>query len=293
MSPLPPLAMPGLPEVLIARRNGPAATERCIAHLYQAPPGTFKGPAKGGFNTLPIADMAPITIGGHKAYGVYIMPGMGFRNNNASGTRDQRRAGGHLLRHGRHALRQRLLLRLRQRRDRQPRRRPRHHGNHLFRHRHRLGHRERPRPVDQADFEGGVFSGYNAKQNAADPTIDSWRFVTAVVDGGGGNKWDLRGGNAQQGGLTTFYSGARPGSSNNANYFPMHKQGAILLGNGGDNGNGSSGTFYEGVDDDRLSDRSHHRCRCRPTSWPPSTTCSRWPCRGSRPSRRAPRRTSP
>jgi len=55
-------------------------------HLYQAPPGTFKGPAKGAFNTLPIADMAPITLHGHKAYGVYIMPGMGFRNNNATGT---------------------------------------------------------------------------------------------------------------------------------------------------------------------------------------------------------------
>ena len=27
----------------------------------------------------------------------------------------------------------------------------------------------------------------------------------------------------------------------------MHKQGAILLGIGGDNGNGSAGTFYEGV----------------------------------------------
>ena len=53
--------------------------------LVQAPPGTFKGPAKGGFNTLPIADMAPITIMGHKAYGTYIMPGMGLRNNNASG----------------------------------------------------------------------------------------------------------------------------------------------------------------------------------------------------------------
>ena len=26
-------------------------------HLVQAPPGTFRGPAKGGFNTLPIADM--------------------------------------------------------------------------------------------------------------------------------------------------------------------------------------------------------------------------------------------
>ena len=44
----------------------------------------FPGPAKGGFDTQPIADMAPITIGGHKAYGVYIMPGMGFRNNNAT-----------------------------------------------------------------------------------------------------------------------------------------------------------------------------------------------------------------
>lgn len=53
--------------------------------LLQAGPGTFKGPAKGGFDTQPIAYMAPITINGHHAYGVYIMPGMGFRNNNASG----------------------------------------------------------------------------------------------------------------------------------------------------------------------------------------------------------------
>ena len=71
--------------------------------------------------------------------------------------------------------------------------------------------------------------------------------MTAVVDGGGGNKWDLRGGNAQKGGLTTFYSGVRPGSSTSNSYYPMRKQGAILLGTGGDNGNGSSGTFYEGV----------------------------------------------
>ena len=53
-------------------------------HLYQAPPGTFKGPAKGQFNTLPIADMAPVTINGRKAYGAYLMPGIGFRYNNAS-----------------------------------------------------------------------------------------------------------------------------------------------------------------------------------------------------------------
>jgi len=58
-------------------------------HLYQAPPGPlFKGPARGGFDTQPIADMAPVTIDGHKAYGIYIMP-----------YRDRRRTGRNLLRH--------------------------------------------------------------------------------------------------------------------------------------------------------------------------------------------------
>ena len=45
--------------------------------LTQAPRGGFSGPAMGGFNNLPIADMAPITVAGHKAYGVFIEPGMG------------------------------------------------------------------------------------------------------------------------------------------------------------------------------------------------------------------------
>src|ERR1700722_19648145 len=34
--------------------------------LTQAPRGGFSGPALGGFNNLPVADMAPITIMGHK-----------------------------------------------------------------------------------------------------------------------------------------------------------------------------------------------------------------------------------
>src|SRR5678810_628980 len=33
----------------------------------------------------------------------------------------------------------------------------------------------------------------------------------------------------------------------NNSYYPMRKPGGILLGTGGDNGNGSSGTFYEGA----------------------------------------------
>ncbi|MBZ5495670.1 MAG: lamin tail domain-containing protein [Acidobacteriia bacterium] len=216
-------------------------------HLYQAPPGTFKGPAKGGFDTQPIADMAPITIGGHEAYGVYIMPGMGFRNNNATGIaiNDEPEGiyyvidsthydSGCCFDYGNSSTNGRAVGTGTMETT--------YYGTATA-----WGSGSGPGPWIMADMEAGLFSGYNGKQNIADPTIDSWRFVTAVVDGGGGNKWDLRGGNAQKGGLTTFYSGIRPGSLTNNSYYPMHKQGAVLLGTGGDNGNGSSGTFYEGV----------------------------------------------
>src|SRR6201993_4908537 len=62
--------------------------------LVQAPRGGFGGPALGGFNTLPIADMAPITIGGHKVYGVFIEPGMGLRQNDTKGTGERGERGG-------------------------------------------------------------------------------------------------------------------------------------------------------------------------------------------------------
>ena len=216
-------------------------------HLIQAPPGTFKGTAKGGFDTLPIADMAPVTIAGHKVYGVYIMPGMGFRNNDAAGIAiNDEPEGVYYVIDGTHYDSGCCF----------------DYGNAsangravgtgtmetvYFGTATAWGTGSGRGPWIMSDMEAGLFSGYNAKQNAADPTIESWRFVTAVVNGGGGNRWELRGGDAQEGGLTTFYSGVRPGSSNDAAYFPMHKKGGILLGNGGDNGNGSAGTFYEGV----------------------------------------------
>ena len=59
-----------------------------------------------------------------------------------------------------------------------------------------------------ADLENGLFSGVNAGYNANDPTINH-RFVTAMVKGEP-NHWAIRGGNAQSGGLTTYYDGPRP-----------------------------------------------------------------------------------
>ncbi|MEI9944750.1 MAG: arabinofuranosidase catalytic domain-containing protein [Chitinophagaceae bacterium] len=215
-------------------------------HLMQAPPGTFKGPAKGEFNTLPIADMAPVTLNGHKVYGVYIMPGMGLRNNNATGIAiNDEPEGIYYVVNGKHFDSGCCF----------------DYGNSSTNSRAvgtgtmettyfgtatAWGSGNGSGPWIMADMEAGLFSGFNAKKNDV-PVIDSWRFVSAFVDGGGGNKWDLRGGNAQEGKLTTYYSGVRPGTPNSAAYYPMSKKGGILLGNGGDNGNGSAGTFYEGI----------------------------------------------
>jgi hypothetical protein len=97
-------------------------------------------------------------------------------------------------------------------------------------------------PWVMADLENGLFSGANVHLNEDDPSISN-RFLTAVIKGES-NHWAIRAGDAQSGGLSTFYDGARPNASG---YNPMKKQGAIILGIGGDNSNGSAGTFYEGV----------------------------------------------
>ncbi len=216
-------------------------------HLYQAPPGTFKGPAKGGFNTLPIADMAPVTVSGHKVYGSYIMPGMGLRNNDAKGiaVNDEPHGiymvfdgthfdSGCCFNYGNTSTNSRAVGRGTM-------------STVYFGTSTAWGSGNGTGPWIMSDMEAGLFSGYDAKQNIANPTIDSWRFVTGMVNGGGGNRWEIRGGDAREGDLSVFYKGPRPGSNENNYYYPMHQKGAVQMGNGGDNGNGSAGTFYEGV----------------------------------------------
>lgn len=61
---------------------------------------------------------------------------------------------------------------------------------------------------------------------------------------GGPGRWAIKGGNSVSGALSTYYNGSRPNASG---YNPMSKEGAIILGIGGDNSVGGQGTFYEGV----------------------------------------------
>ncbi|MEV0976291.1 alpha-L-arabinofuranosidase B [Streptomyces sp. NPDC049915] len=211
-------------------------------HLTQAPPGGFSGPAAGGYDNLAEASAAPVTVGGHKAYGVFIAPGTGYRNNHTSGiaTGDQPEGmyaildgshynGGCCFDYGNAETNSR------------------DNGNGTmeaiyFGNIKVWGYGTGNGPWVMADLENGLFSGVNPGYNANDPSV-SHRFLTAIVKGGS-NKWAIRAGNAQSGGLSTYYSGPRPNASG---YNPMKKEGAIILGIGGDNSNGSAGTFYEGV----------------------------------------------
>jgi len=100
-------------------------------------------------------------------------------------------------------------------------------------------------PWVQADLENGLFM--SARGGDPDPayTGNGSPFVTALLKNDGRTFFALRAGNAQHGELTTIYHGHEPLWK--PGYSPMHTEGAIVLGTGGDNSNGSIGSFFEGV----------------------------------------------
>ena len=206
--------------------------------LTQAPAGG----AAGGPDNLAFANSLPVMVRGHKVYGVYIAPGTGYRNDHTSGIATGDNAEGeYAIFDGTH-----------------------YNGGCCFDYGNAEtsnndtgnGHMEAiyfgnstvwgygsgNGPWVMADLENGLFSGANTRLNSGDQSITS-HYVTAMVKGIA-NLWAIKAGNAQSGGLTTMYNGARPNASG---YNPMHKEGAIILGIGGDNSKGSAGSFFEGA----------------------------------------------
>jgi len=212
--------------------------------LTQAPRGGFSGPALGGFNNLPLADMAPITIMGHKAYGVFIEPGMGLRQNDVKGTAvDDQAEGQYWVINGHHYNSGCCFdygnAEIDSRDDDNGTMETAYFGNARA-----WFHGNPPGPWVMTDQENnlvGCVKPDGSKLCVNLPSI-AWRFVTAIAKGEP-HHWTSMGGNAQRGELSVMFDGPRV----NRTYDPMRKQGAILLGNGGDNSNGSQGTFYEGA----------------------------------------------
>jgi len=96
-------------------------------------------------------------------------------------------------------------------------------------------------PWVMSDLENGLFSGQKAGLNTGDKSISS-AYVTAMLKGKS-HTWAIKAGDSQTGSLTTMYEGAYPSGG----YDPMKKEGAIVLGTGGDNSFMGVGDFFEGA----------------------------------------------
>jgi non-reducing end alpha-L-arabinofuranosidase len=112
-----------------------------------------------------------------------------------------------------------------------------------------VGQEQSCQPTVQADLEDGAYAQI---QNSS-----SSQFVMAAVSNGGvatGNLQTWWGDAAQSGSLSTngpvSLSSLSPefgGNGQPDQYAPMHQEGAVLLGIGGDNSIRAAGEFYEGV----------------------------------------------
>ncbi|MFL6140545.1 MAG: arabinofuranosidase catalytic domain-containing protein [Labedaea sp.] len=215
-------------------------------HLTQAPPGGFNGPAPGGFDNLANATAAPTMLGGQKVYGVFVAPGTGYRNNSTNGIATGSQAEGeYMVAAGGHVNSGCCF----------------DYGNAETNSRDNgNGHMGAvyfgtlcwfgfvvpgqcvgSGPWVMADLENGLFAGANGTNT--NNTGRRSTFVTGMVKNNS-SSYAIRDADANSGGLKTSYNGPLPTTSG---YTPLRLEGGIILGIGGDNSNGSAGTFYEGV----------------------------------------------
>jgi hypothetical protein len=205
-------------------------------HLTKAPAGGAKNTA----DNEAVANALKMTVGGHTVYGVHIPAGVGYRNDKTSGiaVKDQPESmymvtsgnyynAGCCFDYG-NAEMNNL-----------------DNGNGTmeaiyFGNCTNWGKGTGAGPWVMADLENGLFAGKDFGPTATNTPMTS-TYVTAMVIGNSGS-FAIKGGNGQSGPLTTMYSGARPANG----YNPMKKEGAIILGIGGDNSNAAQGNFFEG-----------------------------------------------
>lgn len=212
-------------------------------HLTVTPPGGWLD--NGG--TEAKATAAKITVGGHAVYGVYTtgsfdaaVGGVGYRNNKTKGvaTGDQPE-GIYMVASGKH-YNQYCCFDYGNAETNNKDNGPGTMEALYFGNSTQWGRGSGSGPWVMADLEDGVFAGGSFSAPASNTTL-SVSFVTAMLEGKAGS-FRLKGGDAQSGTLKTMYDGTRPSGG----YNPMRKEGAIVLGVGGDNSHTGEGTFFEG-----------------------------------------------
>jgi hypothetical protein len=205
-------------------------------HLTAAPAGGYVKTPDREVN----ADRYKLTVGGHAVYGAYFDTGMGYRNDNTTGvaTGDQPQSM-YMVASGMHYNDQCCFdygnAETSNNDDGNGTMEAIYVGNCSM-----WGKGTGSGPWVMADLENGLFGGQSFSLNPNNVPLN-YDYVTAMVRGKAGG-FAIKGGNSQSGPLQTMYDGARPANG----YDPMKKQGAIILGIGGDNSDGAVGIFFEG-----------------------------------------------
>ncbi len=207
--------------------------------LNPGPAGTSGMGADRGADAAEIQ----VTAGGHKVYGVWISPGVGYRSSGAAAGAavNGQAEGAYMVASGTHVGSACCFD------YGNAESTPADTGN---------GHMDAVSiattcyfspcsgsgPWVEADMENGMFQGNNGSNTAN--LGNSSPYVTAMLKNNGQTTYALKGGNSQSGSLSTWWNGALP---TRGGYRPMHQEGGIILGTGGDNSNWNMGTFFEGV----------------------------------------------
>ncbi len=208
-------------------------------HLTKAPAGQAKTTPDNEAN----AKALPIMIGGQKVYGVHVVPGVGYRNNSATGTAtgdnpetEYMIAGGGYYNGG--CCFDYGNMETTSRDDGEGTMEAVYFGTCTI-----WGKGAGSGPWVMGDLENGLWAGNVSPYNANMPITAT--YITAMVKGdkAGANHWTIKEGDATAGMLSTPFDGQRPSSL----YNPMRKEGAIGLGHGGDNSDGDQGNWFEGV----------------------------------------------
>jgi hypothetical protein len=113
-------------------------------------------------------------------------------------------------------------------------------------------------PWVMLDMENGVFAGGgsiailnagNASVNSSDPSLKyaAPNIVTGLAKTNGTSTFEIKYGNASSGALSIAWNGSLPTNTNPTSYIPLHQQGGISLGEGGDGSAMGTGAFSEGA----------------------------------------------
>ncbi|HTX41555.1 MAG TPA: arabinofuranosidase catalytic domain-containing protein [Acidobacteriaceae bacterium] len=199
--------------------------------LVPSPPGgASRGPYPDGYDFPALADSLPVSVDGHKVYGIAISPGMGYRNDHPAGTAVHGEPEGVYMVTSALDLNTQCCFDF-----------GNAEANNLD---NNAGHMDAINIMCAGEIPCGANAGLDMENGIYGhlKVPDGTAFVTDMGASDGQHTYAIYQGNAQSGALTT--TGVIPLPTG---YQPMQQEGAILLGTGGDNSNWASGYFFEGV----------------------------------------------